>query len=60
MYRIAHAAGDLLHGVGEILLKVNGFVDGPVLGVDLLLLRDELLLDRSSEYLVGVLLRMDL
>ena len=37
---IAHAAGDVLHGGWKILLEVDGVIDGAVLRVDLLLLRE--------------------
>ena len=47
VHGIAHAVGDVLHGVGEVLLEVDGVVDGAVLRVDLLFLGDELLLRRS-------------
>ena len=60
MHGIAHAVGDVLHRGGKVLLEVDRVVEGAVLCVDLLLLRDQLLLNRSREKLVGVLLRVDL
>ena len=60
MDRIADSAGHVLHSRGKVLLEVDGVVEGPVLRVDLLLLGKELLLYRSREKLVRVLLRMNL
>jgi hypothetical protein len=45
--RRAYAVAHVLHGVGEVLLEVNGVIDGAVLRINLLLLGEELLLDRS-------------
>ena len=60
MQRIAHTVVHVLHRVREILLEVDRVINGTVLCVDLLLLRDELLLNRSREKLIGVLLRVNL
>ncbi len=60
MHRIAHAAGDVLYGGGEVLLEVDRVIEQAIVGVDLLFLRDDLLLKRGGEKLVGVLLRMNL
>src|SRR6266702_6826912 len=44
MDRIAHAIGHVLHGVGEVLLEVNGVIDRSILRINLLLLGEKLLL----------------
>ena len=44
MHGIGHAAGDVLHGGGKVLLEVNGVIEQAIVPVDLLLLRDDLLL----------------
>ena len=49
-----------MHGVGKVLLEVNGLIDSAILRINLLLLCDELLLYRGGKQLVGILLRMNL
>ncbi len=60
MNGIAHPARHLLHDVGKSLVKIDGLIDDAILRVDLLLLRNQLLLYRGRAKLIGVLLRMNL
>ena len=60
VHRAAHAVIHVLDDRGEILLEVDGVIQGAILGVDLLLLRDQLLLHRRRKNLIGVLLSMNL